>query len=144
VSDRRQAEFDLQLDDDEPYRSFQRRIEGLRDELAGMVRKLKRDGKHIHVYGASTKGNTILQWCGIDNSMIECAADRNPEKHGARTLGTDIPIVSEEESRSMRPDYYLVLPWHFREEFLEREKSALARGVGLIFPLPKLEIVRGA
>lgn len=144
LSARREAEFELQLDDDEPYRAFQRRIEALRDELGSLIRKLKREGRRIHVYGASTKGNTILQWCGIDNSMIECAADRNAEKHGARTLGSDIPIVSEEESRAMKPDYYLVLPWHFRAEFLEREKVMLARGVGLIFPLPKLEIVRSA
>jgi len=144
VSERRQAEFELQLDDDEPYRAFQRRIEKHREELGGLVRKLKREGKRIHIYGASTKGNTILQWCGIDNSMIECAADRNPEKHGARTLGTEIPIVSEEESRAMRPDYYLVLPWHFRAEFLEREKEIVDRGCGMIFPLPKLEIMRKA
>jgi SAM-dependent methyltransferase len=142
VSGLREAEFERQLDTDEPYRAFQRRVDQHRDELGGLVRKLKRDGKRIHIYGASTKGNTILQWCGIDNSMIECAADRNPEKHGARTLGTDIPIVSEEESRAMRPDYYLVLPWHFRAEFLEREKAMLERGCGLIFPLPKVEIVR--
>ncbi|MDP9034300.1 MAG: class I SAM-dependent methyltransferase [Myxococcota bacterium] len=142
VSALRQAEFEQLLDTDEPYRAFQRRIERHREELGGLVRKLKREGKRIHVYGASTKGNTILQWCGIDNSMIECAADRNPDKHGARTLGTDIPIVSEEESRAMRPDYYLVLPWHFRAEFLERERATIERGCGLIFPLPKVEIVR--
>ncbi len=142
VTERREAEFEQLLDTDEPYRAFQRRIERHREELGGLVRKLKREGKRIHIYGASTKGNTILQWCGIDNSMIECAADRNPDKHGARTLGTDIPIVSEEESRAMRPDYYLVLPWHFRAEFLERERATLERGCGLIFPLPTVEIVR--
>jgi len=99
------------------------------------------DGRSIHVYGASTKGNTILQWCGIDNRIIDCAADRNPDKHGAITLGTDIPIVSEAESRARKPDYYLVLPWHFRDEFVERERETIARGAKLIFPLPAIEIV---
>ena len=93
---------------------------------SGCSRSCTREGKRIHIYGASTKGNTILQWCGIDNRLVEFAAERNPDKYGARTLGTDIPIVSEEESRRRKPDYYLVLPWHFREEFLEREKAMLA------------------
>jgi hypothetical protein len=140
----REQEFDLGLDTDRPYRDFQDRINAHRDELRALLRKLKQEGKRIHIYGASTKGNTILQWCGIDNNIIDCAADRNPDKHGARTLGTDIPIVSEAESRAMKPDYYLVLPWHFRDEFLEREREALARGVGMIFPLPTIEIVTQA
>ena len=74
---------------------------------------------------------------------MNIAADRNPDKHGAYTLGTNIPIVSEEESRARRPDYYLVLPWHFRKEFVERERAMLEQGVGLIFPLPTIEVVRG-
>jgi SAM-dependent methyltransferase len=138
----RQVEFDLELDTDKPYRHFQDRINVHKEELNALLRKLKKDGKHIHIYGASTKGNTILQWCGIDNRIIDCAAERNPDKYGAHTLGTDIPIVSEAESRAMNPDYYLVLPWHFKEEFLEREKETLERGVGLIFPLPTIDIVR--
>ena len=135
-------EFDLALDTDVPYKSFQDRINVHRDELVRLLKQLKQDGKRIHIYGASTKGNTILQWCGIDIRLVDCAADRNPSKSGARTLGTDIPIVSEEESRAMKPDYYLVLPWHFRDEFLIREKAMMESGVGFIFPLPKLEIVR--
>lgn len=140
----RQDEFDLELDTDKPYRFFQERVNVHREELVGMLKKLHSEGKRIHIYGASTKGNTILQWCGIDGRLIEAAAERNPDKYGARTLGTDIPIISEEESRKARPDYYLVLPWHFRAEFLEREKSLLAEGVGMIFPLPTIEVVRQA
>ncbi|WP_315824639.1 methyltransferase C-terminal domain-containing protein [Paraflavitalea speifideaquila] len=94
------------------------------------------------MYGASTKGNTILQWCNIDNSIIDYAAERNPDKYGAMTLGTNIPIISEADSRAMNPDYYLVLPWHFKAEFLEREKETLEKGIGLIFPLPKIEIYK--
>jgi SAM-dependent methyltransferase len=138
----RQEEFDMELDSDKPYRNFQERINVHREELNSLLKKLKADGRKIHVYGASTKGNTILQWCGINRSIVEYAADRNPEKHGAKTLGTDIPIISEEESRAMRPDYYLVLPWHFKREFVEREKEALDGGVGMIFPLPSIEIVQ--
>ena len=99
------------------------------------------EGKKIHIYGASTKGNTILQWCGIDNRIIDFAAERSPEKYGAHTLGNDIPIISAEESRAMNPDYYLVLPWYFKEEFIEREKKTLEQGTRLIFPLPKIEII---
>jgi SAM-dependent methyltransferase len=137
----RQEEFDMELDTDKPYKNFQDHINVHREELVALLKRLKKEGKKIHVYGASTKGNTILQWCGIDNRIVDVAADRNPDKHGAFTLGTDIPIVSEEQSRSMQPDYYLVLPWHFKEEFLQREKAMLERGTKLIFPLPTIELI---
>jgi SAM-dependent methyltransferase len=137
----RQAEFDLALDTDAPYRSFQERIDAHRQQLTTLLKRLKKEGKRIHAYGASTKGNVILQWCGIDHSLIDFAADRNPHKHGCLTLGSDIPIVSEEESRAMRPDYYLVLPWHFKAEFLEREKETLRAGTAMIFPLPEIQVV---
>jgi SAM-dependent methyltransferase len=136
-----QAEFDLELDTDKPYKYFQDRINVHRDELSTLLKRLKHEGKKIHIYGASTKGNTILQWCGIDNRIIDFAAERNPDKYGAHTLGTDIPIISEMESRNRNPDYYLVLPWHFKEEFIVRERDILERGTKLIFPLPKIEII---
>lgn len=137
----RQREFELELDTDRPYRHFQERIDKHKTELSDLVRQLRRDGKTIHIYGASTKGNTILQWCGLDGALIPYAADRNPDKSGARTLGTDIAIISEEESRAMKPDYYLVLPWHFRKEFIEREAKTILAGTRFIFPLPEIEIV---
>jgi SAM-dependent methyltransferase len=138
----RQDEFDLELDTDKPYKHFQDRINVHREELIALLKKLKKEGKRLHLYGASTKGNTILQWCGIDHRLVDFAAERNPDKYGATTLGSDIPIVSEAESRAMNPDYYLVLPWHFKAEFIRREHDTLARGIGLIFPLPNIEIVR--
>jgi 2-polyprenyl-3-methyl-5-hydroxy-6-metoxy-1,4-benzoquinol methylase len=141
IREMRQAEFDLELDTDKPYKHFQDRINVHRDELSALLKTLKAEGKVIHIYGASTKGNTILQWCGIDHKIIDFAAERNPDKYGARTLGTDIPIISEAQSRAMNPDYYLVLPWHFKDEFIEREQEILNRGTGLIFPLPKIEII---
>jgi SAM-dependent methyltransferase len=136
-----QEEFDLELDTDKPYKYFQERINVHREELLSLLKKLKKEGKSIHIYGASTKGNTILQWCGIDNRIIDFAAERNPDKYGAHTLGTDIPIISEDESRAMKPDYYLVLPWHFKQEFIEREQETLAQGTSFIFPLPTIEII---
>jgi ABC-type Fe3+-hydroxamate transport system substrate-binding protein len=141
LRDIRNREFDLALDTQAPYQLFQQRIVQQKDELRALLLRLKNEGNKIHIYGASTKGNTILQWCGIDSNIIDCAADRNPEKFGAVTLGTGIPIVSEADSRAMNPDYYLVLPWHFKKEFIEREQETLARGIGMIFPLPTIELV---
>lgn len=142
INETRQKEFDLELDTDKPYTSFQERITVLKKELHALLVQLKQEGKKVHVYGASTKGNTILQWCDIDNSLVDYAAERNPDKYGAFTLGTNIPIISEAESRAMNPDYYLVLPWHFKAEFLERESEALSKGTGFIFPVPKIELYK--
>lgn len=138
----RQKEFDLELDTNKPYVAFQYRIEKVRNELHELLVELKRQGKKVHIYGASTKGNTILQWCDINNMLVEFAAERNPDKYGAYTLGTNIPIISEAESRAMNPDYYLVLPWHFKQEFIVREKDALEKGTGFIFPIPTIEIFK--
>lgn len=135
-------EINLELNTEKPYRDFQNRIITHKEKLNSLLKKLKKGGKKIHIYGASTKGNTILQWCNIDNKIIDVAAERNPNKFGAYTLGTNIPIVSEEESRALNPDYYLVLPWHFKEEIIDREKEAINKGTGLIFPLPTIEIIK--
>lgn len=137
----REEEFALGLETDRPYKAFQDRISIHREELHNLIWSLKREGKTIHMYGASTKGNTILQWCDLDNRAIDMAAERNPEKYGATTLGTNIPIVSEDESRAKSPDYYLVLPWHFKEEILQREFKTVKSGTKLIFPLPNIEII---
>jgi hypothetical protein len=83
----------------------------------------------------------LLQFCNIDRTLITAAADRNPDKWGRRTPGTNIPIISEEAAREAKPDYFLVLPWHFRQEFVEREAGFLASGGKFIFPLPEIEIV---
>lgn len=142
INEIRHKEFDLELDTDKPYQAFQQRIGNLKYELHTLLTKLKGEGKKVHIYGASTKGNTILQWCSIDHTLVEYAAERNPDKYGAKTLGTNIQIISEEESRAMNPDYYLVLPWHFKEEFIEREKDALDNGTGFIFPVPVVEVFK--
>jgi NDP-4-keto-2,6-dideoxyhexose 3-C-methyltransferase len=131
----------MELDTDKPYAAFQARIERLRDELNALLFRIRASGGRIHIYGASTKGNVLLQWYGITRVIVDCAADRNPAKAGSRTLGTEIPIVTEEESRAAKPDYYLVLPWHFKKEFLERERETIFAGTKMIFPLPEVEIV---
>ena len=142
IHDLQRKEADLELTKDKPYKVFSEKVIKHKRELKSLLVKLKQDGKRIHLYGASTKGNTILQWCEIDHKIVDVAAERNPEKFGAHTLGTNIPIISEEESRALNPDYYLVLPWHFKEEILEREKETLKKGIGFIFPLPEIEIIK--
>jgi NDP-4-keto-2,6-dideoxyhexose 3-C-methyltransferase len=140
----RAREAELRLDTAEPYERFERRVRAVKDGLLALLERIHAQGKTVHVYGASTKGNTLLQYVGLDTRLIDCAADRNEDKWGSETIGTHIPIVSEEESRVRRPDYYLVLPWHFLAEFLERESEFLARGGRFIVPLPDVRVVPDA
>lgn len=120
--------------------SFVERCEKNRKELKEFIDRELKDGKTISLYGASTKGNTLLQYYGIDGNMVMNAAERNPEKYGKRTPATNIPIISEEEMRKMKPNYLLVLPWHFKEEFVKREEEFLKEGGKIIFPLPEMEV----
>lgn len=124
-----------------PYKDFENAFNLQRDALMDFLRSQKQDGKTIAIYGASTKGNTLLQYYGIDKSLITNIAERNPRKFGHKTPGTEIPIVSEEEVRNLNPDFMLVLPWHFKQEFLRRETRYLENGGTFIFPLPKYDIV---
>ncbi len=103
--------------------------------------KLKKKGKSIHGYGASTKGNVLLQYFKIDNKIIDYISDRNPKKNNLYTPGTKIQIINESKSRNLRPDYYLVLPWHFKKEILSRERKIRLKGTKFIFPLPDITIV---
>lgn len=135
------AEFDLKLDTDEPYEMFRSKVRIQRDELRNLIKGILAEGKVIHQYGSSTKANTLLQYCGLNYSHIPYAAERSPEKWGARTLGTNIQIISEEESRAMKPDYYLVGPWHFKDEILKREADTIRSGIKFIFPLPNVTVV---
>lgn len=92
-------------------------------------------------YGASTKGNVLLQFCGLTTDQIPYIAEVNEEKFGAFTPGTNIPIISEKEAKAMKPDYFFVLPWHFKNNILDREKDYITQGGKFIFPLPEIEIV---
>lgn len=129
------------LDTPKPYRQFEERVFKHRADLQRLVHALVADGKRVLGYGASTKGNVLLQFCGFGPETIPAIAEVNPEKFGAFTPGTLIPIVSEAEARAMKPDYFLVLPWHFKPGIVQREKDYLTAGGKLIFPLPEIEIV---
>ena len=124
-----------------PYLDFAERMFRHRTSLIDLINSLVADGKKVIGYGASTKGNVLLQFCGFTSNEISCIAEVNEEKFGSFTPGTNIPIVSEEKARAMKPDYFLVLPWHFKHGILEREQDFLASGGKFIFPLPEIEIV---
>jgi len=124
-----------------PFRDFEERVFKHRADLRLLLEGLKNDGKTVLGYGASTKGNVLLQFCGIDTSLLTAIAEVNPDKFGKMTPGTHIPIVSEADAKAMMPDYYLVLPWHFRDNIVRREAEFMARGGRMIFPLPEIEIV---
>lgn len=134
-------EEDMGLDTPKPYRDFEERVFKHRKNLKDLIEELVKDGKKIIGYGASTKGNVLLQFCGLTSEHIHYIAEVNPDKFGSFTPGTRIPIISEKEAREMKPDYFFVLPWHFKNGILEREKEFLANGGKFIFPLPEIEIV---
>ena len=123
------------------FQDFKKEIDLLKEKLTNKIKKIKRENKTIHGYGASTKGNVLLQYFGIDNKYLDFIAERNPKKYGCYTPGTKIKIISEKKSRALKPDFYLVLPWHFKKEIIKRESSALKSGTKLIFPLPNLKTI---
>lgn len=124
-----------------PFRAFEDRVFHHRESLRQLISALRADGKKVFGYGASTKGNVILQFCGFGSSDLEAIVDVNPRKVGCVTPGTHIPIISEEEGSRRKPDYYLVLPWHFRDFILRKEAAYLSHGGKMIFPMPEIEIV---
>jgi NDP-4-keto-2,6-dideoxyhexose 3-C-methyltransferase len=121
--------------------SFAGRMKDNRDKCVAFIKQEVAKGKRVYVYGASTKGNVILQYYGLDHTVIAAAAERSPEKWGKCTIGTWIPIISEKDARSAQPDYFLVLPWAFFDEFYEREKEWRARGGKFIVPLPEFRVI---
>lgn len=130
------------LDGPAPYAAFASRVEAHRAELKEFLAEARRAGKRVVGYGSSTKGNVLLQHCGLGPTDLECIGEVNPEKFGRVTPGTAIPIVPEAEMRARKPDYLLVLPWHFRDFIVEKEAAwRAASGAKLLFPLPRLEVV---
>jgi NDP-4-keto-2,6-dideoxyhexose 3-C-methyltransferase len=122
------------------YLDFYARIERSNDECVQFIKGEVANGKKVYVYGASTKGNTILQYYGLSHEWIAGAAERSPEKWGRYTVGTLIPIVTEEEARKAA-DYFLILPWAFLNEFLHRERDWRAAGGKFIVPLPEFRVL---
>lgn len=135
------SEQKMHLSKENTFKAFFKIIKKSRLELKNFLKKEKKNGKKIHGYGASTKGNVLLQYYKINNKTVEYIAERNKNKFNLYTPGTKIKIISENLSRSFKPDYYLVLPWHFKKEILFREKVIRKKGTKFIFPLPKLSII---
>jgi SAM-dependent methyltransferase len=134
-------ERETKVNTPEVWNDFFVKIENLKAQTLDFLKKAKEEGKTVWGYGASTKGNTLLQYFGIDETVVDAIAERSPYKFGLRTIGTNIPIKSEDEMRDAKPDYLLVLPWHFRAEFILREKSYLDGGGKFVFPCPVFDIV---
>lgn len=134
-------EKEMGLDTPKPYREFEERVYRHRNNLRDLIKSLVDDGKKVFGYGASTKGNVLLQFCNLTKEDIPYIAEVNEDKFGSFTPGTGIKIISEKEAKEMNPDYFLVLPWHFKSSILEREKEYLENGGKFIFPLPDIEII---
>ncbi len=134
-------EYKLNLHTPTPYREFEHKAYQHKNDLMELIHNLNSNGKRIAGYGASTKGNVILQFCNISAKDIFGIAEVNPDKFGKFTPVTNIPIKSENEIKDEKPDYLLVLPWHFRENIISREQAFIRNGGKLIFPLPEIEIV---
>ena len=131
----------FKLNEKKTYINFYNKINNIKEKLLKILINLKKKNKTIHGYGASTKGNVLLQYFNIDHNLIDYIADRNPMKNNLYTPGTKIKIITEEKSRKHKPDFYLVLPWHFKKEILIREKKTINKGSRFIFPLPNLKII---
>lgn len=136
-----EEELGMGLGQPTAYTDFAMWVERIKGDVVSFIEERVRGGKRVYVYGASTKGNTVLQYFGLDRRLIAGAAERNPEKWGRVTVGTRIPIVSEDDARAAHPDYFLVLPWHFFEEFKRRESEFLRRGGRFIMPAPHFALV---
>ena len=124
----------------EAYRRFKKRVFEHRKRLLAFLIKARRENRTILGYGASTKGNVILQFCGLTPRDIPAIAEVNERKFGCFTPGTKIPIISEREARAAKPGYFLVLPWHFKAGIVVREREYLRAGGRLLFPLPTLHV----
>ena len=141
VNQLRDEEERLGLDSLATYTDFAFRVDRIKADIVHFIEDQVTAGKRVYIYGASTKGNTLLQYFGLDHSLITAASERNPEKWGRVTVGTHIPIVSEEEARLANPEFFLVLPWHFLDEFMAREDEYLKSGGRFIVPMPYFALV---
>ena len=134
-------EDEFGLEKKETYLNFANRVNSLKNKLNDFIKKEISNGKLIYAYGASTKGNTLLQFYNLNNKLISKAADRDSKKFGKMTVGSNIPVISEEQARDEKPDYFLVLPWHLVDFFKERENKFLNNGGKFIVPLPDFKII---
>lgn len=133
-----EREHSIGLDSVEIFDSFRDRVAAAQCQLVQFLREAKAGGARVSGLGASTKGNVLLQYFGIGPDLLSEIGEVNPEKFGAFTPGTGIPLIPEDAVLARSPDYLLVLPWHFRDFFLALPKL---KGRRLVFPLPRFEIV---
>ena len=124
-----------------PFNRFRNRVLQHRDEVRNFFDLTRAAGQKVYGYGASTKGNIVLNFCDITPKDLVAICDLQPQKHGLVTPGTRIPIISQEELRRNQPDYVFVFIWHFRREVIEDEIEYLEKGGKLVFDLPRLHIV---
>ena len=137
----RDYEKKLKLDDYETYNKFANRIKKLKTQIFDFVEHEVNNGNSVYVYGASTRGNTLLQYFNLNNKLIKYAVERNPAKWGKSIVGTNIKIISEKQAREENPEFMLVLPWYFIDEFEKREREYLEKGGKFIVPLPDFRII---
>jgi len=129
----------LKLKDIKTYKNFFENIKKQSKTLKNLLINLKKNKKKVVGYGASTKGNVILQHAKINENLLPLILDVNKFKFGRFTPGTQIKIVDEKYLEKIKPDYLLVLPWHFKDFILKKEKHFLKNNK-IIFPLPEVEI----
>jgi hypothetical protein len=134
-------EYKKELHTLKPYQAFAERVLETRRDLLAFIDAAKAAGKTVAALGASTKGNVLLQYCGLTTAQVQSVGEVNPEKFGCYTPGTWLPIISEQELLSRKPDFVIVLPWHFRQFFIHNKKLT---GINLVFPLPKVEVIKVA
>jgi len=123
------------------FKKFFNNVKKHKKIFRDLLLNLKNDKKKVIGYGASTKGNVILQYCNINKSLIPHIAEVNKFKHGRYTPGSKIKIIPEEKAKKMNPDYFVVFPWHFKNFIINKEKKFIKDGKKIIFPLPDIEII---
>ncbi len=138
-------EIDNGFTDGRAMHEFTRSAFKHKENLGSLIHEYKQFGFEIYGLGASTKGNVLLQWVGIDNQVVKSIGEINPRKFGKVTPGTNIKIVDERDILTRIPDksgiLSLVLPWHFRNGIISRSENYLSNGGKLLFPLPKIQSI---
>ena len=141
ISNFLKVEKKTKLENSDTFKKFFQKILRLKTSLNKSIDRIIENKKIIHGYGASTKGNVLIQYYGLDSNYLDFISERNKQKFNCYTPGSKIKIVSEKYSREHKPDFYVVFPWHFKKEILLREKKIRKKGTKFIFPLPKVKII---
>jgi hypothetical protein len=122
------------------YRDFGARVARLKEQLCGRLRELKAQGKRLAAYGASAKGSTLLNYCGIGRETLDFVVDRSTVKQGRYTPGTNLPILPPEQLLERMPEYVLLLTWNFADEILRQQEGYRHRGGRFLIPIPQLRV----